>query len=316
MIGILCTEGFERNYAEEFLLLFKQVGNKSDSEIIIFTVSNIDFSKKIVSGSLVSRKNITSEQVELPSIIFNLSLQKDMKGIKGRRQLEEMDEIIFINDSNKYDQCMLMDILKSSKKTERYLLPYHVYNKATRNFEADTEKAYIIMPSRGASISRVIHAIPKPDSDLVTGTQYFEKGHICDYIDASTCQKQWLFIEVPKLETYSNQPIIVRQYLQKSSCDTWTRLGRSIYPSVEAKGNRFAERVSDASYILINYINNFLPSICISFIDFILSTDGKPYFLHFSGVDQNIFDEKQGVNFYKRFYRNMQSLSADYIGRA
>jgi hypothetical protein len=314
MIGILCTEGLERNYAEKFHLLFKQVGNKKHRKIIVFTISNIDFSENMVSGSLVSQEDITNVQIELPLIIFNLSVQRDMKGIKGRRKLEEMDEIILVNDSNRYDQCMIMDMLNSSKKTARYILPYHIYNKITREFEPPTDKSYIIMPSRGTSVSRVIHAIPKPNSDCVMGTQYFEKGHICDYIDASMCQKQWLFIEVPKLETSGNSPIIVRQYLQKNSGNSWRITGRNIYPIVEPKVGRFMERVNGASYMLIHHINKFLPSIGISYIDFILGVDGNPYFLHFSGFDQDFFDEKQDENFYKRFYRNLQSLSEDYLG--
>jgi hypothetical protein len=316
MIGILCTEGLEKDYAEEFLLLFKQVGNKSDRKIIIFTISNIDFSKRIVSGSLVTKEDITIAQVELPLVIFNLSVQKDMKGIKGRRKLEEMDKLIFINDSNRYDQSMIMDMLNSSKRTTKYILTHHIYNKITRDFEPPTDKAYIIMPSRGTSLLRVIHAIPKPNSDRVIGSQYFEKGHICDYIDASMCQKQWLFIEVPKLETYGNSPIIVRQYLQKNSGNSWRIIGRNVYPISEPKIARFTEIVDYASYALIRHINRFLPSIGISYIDFILGVDGNPYFLHFSGFDQNFFDEKVDENFYKRFYRNMQSLSEDYLGRA
>ena len=312
MIGILCSDGSEREYAQSFHLLHQKAGTKKDDAIIVFSISGIDFAEVVVTGSLISGKTIEISQVPLPSIIFNLSLQCDMTSMKARKRLEEMPEITLINDVNRYDQYMIMDILYSSKVNQKYLLPYYIYDKASRNFKPDDNQAYIAMPSRGSSISRVIHAIPVPKSDKITGTQYFKKGQICDYIDASLCQSRWIFIEVPSLISKYNHPLVVRNYVQKSSEKSWEVLGRCLYPQFELEDVEIVNRIDRASLTAINYINQFLPSLGISFIDYVIDTDGNPYFLHFSGFEQDFFEQKQGEGFFRNFYTNLLSLARSY----
>jgi hypothetical protein len=312
MIGILCSNGDERGYAENFHTLFQKSKARDDQSIIVFTVASIDFTEKIVIGSMISAKKIEIVQVNLPSIIFNLSLQRDMNSIKGRKKLEEMKGITLINDVNRYEQSMIMDILYSSKVNQKYLLPYYIYNKAYRDFTPDENQAYITMPSRGASIGRVIYALPVPGSKWITGTQYFKKGQICDYIDASLCQSKWLFIEVPNLMAEHNHPIIVRSYMQKISEKNWTVLGRKVYQAVDIEDAELIKRIERASLTAINYLNYFLPSLGICYIDFIIDTDGNPYFLHFNGFEQDFFEQKQQESFYLNFYKNILSLAGAY----
>ena len=119
MIGILCSDHLEKKYSEEFHAIYKSAGTKRDDSIIVFKTSNINFTKKTVTGSLISNETIITVIEPLPSIIFNLSLQRDMNGIKARKKLEEIMEITLINDANKYDQFMMMDMLSSSKKTQK-----------------------------------------------------------------------------------------------------------------------------------------------------------------------------------------------------
>lgn len=312
MIGILCSDHLEKKYSEEFHSIYKNVGTKRDDSIIVFTTSNINFTKKTVTGSLISNETIITVLEPLPSIIFNLSLQRDMNGIKTRKKLEEMMEITLINDANKYDQFMLMDMLSSSKKTQKYLLPYHNYNKKNRDFKADDNRSYITMPARGANLSRIIFTKPVADSERLTGTQYFKKGHICDYIDASLCQKQWLFIDVPELITINDHPVIARIYIQKTSIKSWKILGKGIFPEFDFKSTCPIQNLEDASLVLIDYINHFLPSLGVCFIDFMISTDGKPYFLHFNGFNEDFFDLKPELDFFNRFYKNIIGLAGSY----
>jgi hypothetical protein len=313
MIGILCSEDTVKKYIEEFRSLYKNFGSKKDDDIIIFTISNINFDKDSVKGYPISASGKSSIEVPIPATIFNLSLMKDVKSVKSRRKLEEMKKITLINSTNRYDQWMIRDMINSSNLTKKYILPYYIYNKAEKNYKPDDDKSYVIMPIRGSSISRVIYAKPDldPNSDTVSGTQYFKKGHICDYIDASLCQTQWIFIEVPNLITFHDHPIIVRNYLQKNTKTTWRLLGQNFCP--EYKLNRLAvlDNINKASLTTMEYINHFLPSLGITFIDFIIGTDGKPYFLHFSGFEQNFFELKQNKLFYNKFYNNMLSLAAD-----
>ena len=176
MIGILCSDHMEKSYADELYSIVKEDALKKGDSIIVFTILNIDFEMKTVTGSLISGEGVNKVQIAIPSVIFNLSLQRDMKSIKARKMLEDLKGITLINEVNRYDQWMIMDMLYSSKDTQKYLLPYHVYSKADRNYKPEDEQSYIIMPARGASISRVIHAIPEQGTDRIGGTQYFKKG--------------------------------------------------------------------------------------------------------------------------------------------
>lgn len=315
MIGILCSERMEKDCAEEFHLLMKEVGTKRDEDIIVFAISNIDFKRMIVTGSLVTGESINKIQTELPGTIFNISLQSDINGVKSRKKLLETGDIILINHANRYDQWMIMDMLSSSKETQKYLLPYHVYDKKKKDYKPDDNQAYIAMPARGASISRIIHALPDPNSDKITGSQYFRKGHLRDYIDASLCQMYWIFIEIPELIVKYRHPVIVRSYLQKVSDRTWKTIGCINYPEYQFEDNILSEEIDKASLTMINYISNFLPDIGISFIDFAISSEGKPYFIHLGGFEKNFFEEKKNADLYQNFYKNMFTLTNYYKRR-
>ncbi|WP_163192447.1 hypothetical protein [Clostridium thermarum] len=309
MIGILSSNDMEGEYAEKLHYLFREVRSEFDKGMIVFTINNIDLRENFAVGTIISEERLRRDKIQLPEVIFNFSLQRDIEGIKARKALEEMDKIKLVNYINKFDQWMIMNIMSACKKTKKYLLPYYLYDKAERNFRPKDEIKYITMPSRGASLSRVIYAEPDPDTDIIRGTQYFKNGHICDYIDASMCQKRWLFIEVPDLILYNNNPVIIRVYVQKNTTKSWRLLTRRIYPQIKLEEELSYEVVDTAALNIIEELNKFLPSLGHGFIDFILSKEGKPFFLHLGGLDQYFFKQEQDVEVYKRFYKNILSLS-------
>ncbi|MDP4088593.1 MAG: hypothetical protein Q8930_04885 [Bacillota bacterium] len=315
MIGILCSNDMEEEYSKQLHSWFRDQRKEDDDNIVVFTIFNINLKEKMVKGSLISGKAVKSVEVPLPSVIFNFSLQKDDAAIKVRKALEEMEKVELVNYINKFDQWMIMDILSSFNSTRKYLLPYHIYDKAERNFRPVDEKSYIIMPSRGASLSRVIYAVPDPDSDRITGSQYFRKGHICDYIDASLCQQRWLFIEIPEIRIKANHPVVVRVYLQKLRPDIWSLLSRDVYLGTEAQFGSLFEEIDAAAMNGIFHINKYLPSVGHCFMDFILDSENKPYFLHMGGLDQYFFRAVREPDFCRRFYKNMLKLARYYRHR-
>lgn len=315
MIGILCSNGMEEEYSRKLHYWIMEQRKEDDEQIVVFTIFNIDLENKAVKGSLLSGKTIKPAEVTLPSTIFNFSLQKDEEGIKIRKALEEMEGLELVNYINKFDQWMIMDMLSAFKSTRKHLLPYYIYDKMERNFKPEDEKSYVIMPSKGASLSRVIYAVPDPDSDKVTGSQYFRKGHICDYIDASLCQQRWLFIEIPELQINCNHPVVIRVYLQKLQPDKWSVLGRDIYLGKEPEDSSVLEQIDKIAVNAIFHINKFIPSVGHCFIDFMIDKDYKPYFLHIGGLDQYFFRQDRNPDFYRRFYRNLLKLARYYRHR-
>lgn len=312
MIGILCANKTDKKFINQLHSFVKEQRANKDDSIIVFTISDIDFNEKEVKGSLISEEEIKVVQVPIPSVIVNMALQKDNPSVKGRKMLEEIKGVTVINPINRYDQWMIMDMLSASDVTRKYLLPYYIYNKKTRDFKPEDEKKYITMPARGSKLSRVIYAEPEDGSDRVGGTQYFKKGHICDYIDASLCQKRWIFIEVPELVIKHNHPVVVRVYLQKSGEKLWKVLGKNIYPEIQLDDNNIYKKIEEASQKAVQQINNYLTALGYCFMDFIVDTNGNPYFLHLGGFTQKFFTENRNVDFYKAFYKNLLNLAGYY----
>lgn len=315
MIGILCSNFKERAYAQKLHTLYQKLKGQYDSPIIVFTISNINFNNKTVSGSLVSGEKISRANVPLPPVIFNLAHQRDKDGIRRQRYLAGIADVTLVNQINRFDQWMIMEMLSVSRTTAKNLLPYHIYNKNARDFSPDDDKSYIAMPSRGASLSRIIYARTDPKSDSITGTQYFKKGHICDYIDASLCQRRWIFMEVPDILTHNNRPVIIRTYLQRGASKAWMVIGRNIYPRLKLEDSGLLKKVDEASLVAIRHISNFIPTMGHCFFDCILGSDDNPYFLHLGGFDQNFLYQRQGEMSYKQFYRNILDF-ADCCGHA
>lgn len=312
MIGILCSKDIEEEYTKRMHLWFNEFSAEQKEPIVIFPINNIDLKAKTVTGNLITEKEVKVVDSSFPSVIFNFSLQKDDAGIKTRKVLEEMEQVELVNYINKFDQWMVMDMLSSFSSTRSHLLPYHIYDKTERNYKPEDEQKYIIMPSRGASLSRVIYAVPDPKSDRVSGSQYFKKGHICDYIDASLCQQRWLFVEIPEIQVRNNHPVVIRVYLQKLRQDKWSVLGRDIFLEAEDKLTDIIEEVDKTALNAIFHVNKFLPSMGHCFIDFILDSNNKPYFLHIGGLDQFFFRQNRSQEFCKNFCRNILKLSRYY----
>ena len=152
MIGIICSEGKEKQYARQLHSLLQNISQEDDSSIIVFTISNIDFIKKTVSGSLITERKIKALATALPPTIFNLSLQRDKKSIKKLKLLVKFKGVKLINDVNRFDQRMVMEMLSSSGLTRRCCsCLYNVYDKEVRDFKPDDDRDYIVMPSKGSS---------------------------------------------------------------------------------------------------------------------------------------------------------------------
>jgi predicted ester cyclase len=312
MIGILCSSHTEEKLKEFFVSLVKRHGHKWDDSFVLFKISDMNLDNRIIEGSLISDDGIRCIQTQIPLVIFNMAVQKDIKSIRCRAALEDSNVVKVINPLNRYNQWMIMEILSSSPETKKLLLRYYLYDKKKRDFSPEDEKSYIIMPARGSSLQRVILAKPEAGSERVGGTQYFRKGHILDYIDASLCQKRWLFMEAPELIMHNNHPTIIRVYLQRFNNNTWEMLGKDIYPESQLNDIDIPEASYNTFLTAAMHITHFIPNLGYCFMDFVVSPDKKPYFLHFGGFNQDFFHEDRNDDFHENFYKNIINLAACY----
>lgn len=309
MIGILCTDDRQRRYSSYLHRIVTENRRPNDSHMIVFSVSDVDFKNRIVSGAMVSGENIRRVKAPIPPVIYNFSLQKEKKNIKKLRNLAGLPYTSLVNGVNKFDQSMIMEMLLSSRDTAAYVLPFAIYDKEEKDFTPEYHRDYLVMPSRGSSISRVILAEQNTEGGRISGSQYFRQGHICDYIDASLCQKRWIFIAIPAIMTHNRLPLVVRSYVQGGKNGEWTVLTKSVYPSLNYRNAEASRRVDEASIEIIDVICSYIPDIGVNYIDFILDNDGYPHFLHFGGFDYRLLYNRGNKNLNSSFYTNMLYLA-------
>lgn len=309
MIGILCSNENEEVFSEKLYNLFKVIKKGNEDTIIVFTILNIDFLTKTVKGSLISGKVVKVATVPLPSVIFNFSLQLKSECIKARKLLEDMESVELVNNVNRFDQSMIMEILSASDTTIKYLLPYYINDKNIAEFKLDESKRYMEMPLKGTSISKVSYKKPEGASDKLIGNYYVEKDHIHGLINSALFNRRKILMEVPELVTNNDHPVIIRTYVQRNYGKSWIVLGRNVFPKYDFSKDITFEKINEVALNVISYINNYMPTLGECFVDLLLSNDGKAYFLHLGGLGETFFELEQNIDFYKIFYKNMIKLA-------
>jgi len=315
MIGILCSNENEEILSEKLHNLFKATKKGTDDTIIVFTILNIDFLEKTVKGSLISGNVIQVISVPLPTVIFNFSIQLKSKCIKARKQLEDIENVELINNVNRFDQSMIMEILSVSDTTVKYVLPYLIYDKNIEDLKLDEYKQYIGIPLKGTSIPNILYKKLQNVTDNVIETNCFKKKSYHGFTKAALFQRKRILIEVPELVTNKDEPVVIRTYVQRNYGKNWTVLGRSVFSEYDFTKEITFEEIDEITLNTIRYINNYIPSLGACFIDLLLSTEGKIYFLHLGGIGEAFFELPQEKDFYIRFYKNMIKL-ASYLNYA
>ena len=118
MIGILCEKKNKDIYSEKFYKLLNiNIKNKWE-DIIIFSISDINFENKTVSGKLIARNGIKSVTASIPDIINNFLNPRKKVSKKKIKTFAETDGKIIINEVNHFKRNMIMEMLRSSAKTK------------------------------------------------------------------------------------------------------------------------------------------------------------------------------------------------------
>lgn len=302
MLGILCSNEKEKKYAESFCKILRE-GFTNYRSIVVFTISNIDFINRRICGSLVTHINVEPIETELPSIIFNFSFQNKSSDVKKLRYLREMEEVFVINESNRFNQIMIMQIISSSSAFHKYILPYKSYKKTDIDLELEDNSNFLIVPEKGSNNSNVIF-IKKLESMIKVyyknKTQKYTKGKIRKS-DLELKKSNYILLEAPKLKLYKNHPYFVRVYIQRGKNGKWKDISKNIYLEEKNDCYVFDENLSSISLEITNYISKFIPDMGICFVDFLYDIHDNPYILHFGGWDYRILLKKHSKEFYRKF---------------
>ena len=301
MIGFLCNCQDIANYYRCCYDIFKPIIDKNIS-IVFFTINNVDLKNRKVRGIIASRSGIKRGELQIPNIVFNFSNQCKKANIKKLKLLCELNGLEIINETNKFNQIMIMQILSSFDSTKKYILHYNKLSEKEMNVNQAAEQSFLVMPKVGSSFNKMIY-IEHLNPNLKVNLSDYEERPVQSKI--ITPSNKSLIINCPKLKVCGNRLSVARVFLQKSSKNMWKYLYSLTSLSRDITSQGIMNNLKTISMEAINHINNYIPSLGICFIDFVFDENMNPYFLHFGGWDKKLLYKKEDKILHKEFCENL-----------
>jgi len=299
MIGILCNAKRERFYSKRLHTLLKPLAKGRKISVMVFSLSNVNIEERSVQGTLVTGERVRPASTFLPSLIFNFAVQRRRVNIKKMRSLMEIADIKIVNGVNHYNQWSIMEILSSSKKTKRYVLPYMNYSKEDICFDFTKVGNFIVKPEKRVNLNRIIYGRQSDFGfDLYGGygSKRCYRLDVQSVIHPAMRGKRWLLLKTPGLATYRNRLLIIRANLIKKHDGEWDVISKTIVPRYEGVYAKLGKKIEKSALNIINCINAFIPDLGVAFVDFVLDRYGTPYFLNFGGWDGKLLTKKHKRN--------------------
>lgn len=283
MIGILFSPKGERPLAA-FLSGNEEI-RRSGIPVLVFSIPNLNLSDRSVCGTLVSGGRASAVKTGLPSRIFNFAVQLTKSHIKTLKNLAEIPEIKVVNAVNVFNQWSIMKMLAADPVTGRYVLPCALIS--TGNLLPDFQKkgSFLLKPRNGSSVKRIVYGRKTGNGFDVYNIGDIPRSHLFDIQSAvlpTIKSGRWLCLDSPELVTRGNQLLILRGYLYRDR-GKW-EVAQKTAVLQNDRTFRTADEKTDAALLrMARYIHCYLPDQAFFAIDFVLGTDGTPYFLNLSG---------------------------------
>jgi len=126
MLGILSSTAQKETHLKYFSHMLNAYIEYKDKYMFVFTINDIDFLKKTVSGNLITKDGIEFSKTSIPSIIFNFTNFRKRSSIKKTRKLASHADVIMINEKNRFRQYMIMEMISSNMQKQDILLKYKI----------------------------------------------------------------------------------------------------------------------------------------------------------------------------------------------
>jgi hypothetical protein len=296
MVGILCNAKKERAYTKRLYALFKPLIKGKGISIMVMSLGNISIPERTAVGSIITEDKITPVKTALPSLIFNFARQRTRSDIKKMRSLMEVEGIRIVNGVNQYNQWSIMEMLISSRKTRKYVLPYIHYDKEDLYFDFTKVGNFLVKPEKGASPGRIIYGRQSDVGFDLFGEHGSMRCHRFDIqsvIHPAMRGKRWLLLKTPDLVAYRNRLFIIRACLFRTYDGEWKVLQRTIIPHGERVYDKLGRKIDAYAKRIIKCIECYIPDLGIGYVDFVLDRHGISYFLSFGGWDSKLLSKKQ-----------------------
>ncbi|MDP4182174.1 MAG: hypothetical protein Q8942_13930 [Bacillota bacterium] len=315
MIGILCNQNNESSFTKTLNDLIRTSTKKFDTSIMLFSMPNINLITKTVYGSVINGKKVRAEKREIPTLIFNFSIQRSRKDIKKMRSLIEIEEITVINAVNRYNQLTIIEMLSSNNKTNNYLLPYFNYKKNDIYCNFPQTNNFLLKPDKGSDLSKTVYL--RLDEYIFDIYSRFGKQrcHNCDVesnIQPIIKNENLILLNTPELKTRNTQLVVIRVYLQKLFNNDWEIILKDDPASYDLGNEACIKKIKAAAPQIIKCVQSFIPDIGFCHIDFISDIDGVPYFMNFGGWDNKIFSSKVSLDVKLKIFENLMEFAEGF----
>lgn len=296
-----------KKYEEYFYILIKKYIKKEDEEFFLFTMRNLDLNNMIVWGSKVNESGMQYCSEKIPSIILNFSVQYKKENINKLRKLHQLEEIKLINETNRFDQSIIFEILSSNNSVKKYLLDYKTISLLS-SINLNTENSYIFMPIKGADLTKVVHmSLDGLDVLIKNNNNYFEIDNekLNRKLFKITKVRRGILMTVERDIVSEEALFTVRVYLQRGESGDWNIVIRRMNFKGRNQAFILNKNLEEAALNIVKCIANYIPSMAAVFIDFFVSNEGTPYFLHFGGWSKMLIDNKNNSTLNKKFSNNL-----------
>jgi hypothetical protein len=322
-----------------YLSKFIETAEKNNNvEFVCFSPSDINFNLMTVFGTIINADGMSEQETKVPKLIFNFVHHTRLDNIKAMRQLRTSDGCKVINPTNRFNQAVIYDIVRSFPQSDQFLLPFCSLIKESIMQQFKKRGVLYILPERGISRSNSIR-VEKASNGLAkisSGIDVFfcAENELYDNLLKMTMGKKYISMEGITLLQRNRLPLEVRVYVQKNEKGHWLPtsaiakneifscgsiyqdivddLNYALYEEAPKKADVILESISRLSVMLCSYLDYYILDMATVMIDFVISDSGSPYFIMFDGCEQR-FDKMNDENesmYYFNIFNYMLYVSA------
>ena len=321
-------------YLSEFL---KRSLTKSTVEFVCFSISDIDFSLMTVAGTIIDLNGISEKETVLPKVIFNFSYHTKHDNIKAMRRLRTTEGYRVINPTNRFNQAVILDIVRAFPQSNQFLRPFCSLSKEKITRQLQNTNILYIFPERSVSAQNTICAEKTTDNRIKVSVGinafFCAEDELYDDLLKMTMGKKYLSMEGIALLRRNGLPLETRVYVHKNQKGIWKPgsaiarndffsygsiyqnsfedLSCTLFEEAPQKADKIMLGIYDLAVTLCSYLDYYIIDTASVTLDFVISDNGIPYLFLFGGCEQHLEalndDDKQ--TYYFNIFKYMLYVS-------
>lgn len=281
----MCKKKKNKYSKKIYSLINKYISCKTES-IIVFSISDLDFNNNTVNGNLITQNKIKTLTTSIPKIINNFLNPRKKTSRKIIKSISEQPGIILINEANRFNQRMIMEMLLSGDKTKGFIANYNIYNKNEINNIMKKNEALII---------------PETGNDCKT---FYITSDVIKNQSCLLSKRKWVVLDIPNILKQRGTPIIFKLYAVRKDKDKWNVLPLSKSILKNGAYSKLAKILYKSTLEIVGCVGNFIPSLSFCTVNIVLDEKHSPFLVNFAGWDSSLLFKKQNSDMLNLFARH------------